>query len=191
MRIHTHYPRVVAVLLMCSLLLALSGCNTSQEHQSPQEKALGYFWYEAVFLDKADVENAFVEASGSFPKYKFVPYNFHVTTSFMPEPKHEELYGTPVTVHITKYAYGSVQNEKGNTASDNEGLLVELSSTDKRMQALIDSTDAIFHITGSYTVAGQYTAQLDYADGTPIDITIEGVFGLCVDDKSLTLEQQN
>ena len=170
--------RVFVIFLTCSILLAFSGCGRSREHQSPQEKALGYFWYEAVFLDKEDVENAFIEASGSFPKYKFVPYDFHVTTSFKPAPKHAELYGTPVTVHIIRYAYGTIQDVQEKTFSDNEGLLVELSSTDKRMQDLIDSTDKTFHITGSYTGAGKYTEQLDFSDGTPIDITIEGVFGM-------------
>ena len=178
MRIHNRLQKVMVLFLACSLLLALSGCDRPQEDQSAQEQAPGRFWYEGVFLDEEEVEHAFIEASGDFPKYENLPFHFHVTTSFMPEVRHEELYG-------------SVQNEKGNTASDNEGLLVELSSTDKEMQALIDGTDKVFHITGSYTVAGQYTAQLDYAHGTPIDVTIEGVFGLCVDDKSLTLEQQN
>ena len=191
MRIHNRLQKVMVLFLACSLLLALCGCDRPQEDQNAQEQAPGRFWYEGVFLDEEEVEHAFIEASGDFPKYENLPFHFHVTTSFMPETRHEELYGTPVTVHITRYAYGPVQNEKGNTASDNEGLLVELSSTDERMQALINSTDAIFHITGSYSVAGQYTAQLDYADGTPIDMTIEGVFGLCIEDKSLTLEQQD
>ena len=191
MRIHNRSPRVMVTFLMCALLLALSGCNKTREHQSPQEKALGYFWYEAVFLDYKDVENAFIEASGRFPKYEYVPYTFHVSTSFMPDPKHEELYGTPVTVHIIGYANGSIQDVQENTTSDNEGLLVELSSTDKRMQALIDSTDMTYHITGSYTGGGKYTDQLDFANGTPLDITIEGVFGMSDNDGNVTLERQN
>lgn len=157
----------------------------------PTVKGLRFFWYEAVFLDKADVENAFVEASSKFPKYMFVPHNFHVTTSFMPEPKHEELYGTPVTVHIVKYTHGTIQDEEENTTSDNEGFLVELSSTDERLQELIDSAGKTFHITGSYTGGGKYTERLDFSDGTPVDITIEGTFGVSDNNGNITLEPQS
>ena len=191
MRIHNRLQKVMVLFLACSLLLALSGCDRPQEDQSAQEQAPGRFWYEGVFLDEEDVEHAFLKASSDFPKYENLPFHFHVTTSFMPEERHEELYGTPVTVHIMRYAYGSVQGEKGKTASDNEGLLVELSSTDKRMQALIDSTDMTYHITGSYTGGGKYTDQLDFANGTPLDITIEGVFGMSDNDGNVTLERQN
>ena len=109
----------------------------------------------------------------------------------MPEPKHEELYGTPVTVHIVKYAYGSIQDAEENTTSDNEGFLVELSSTDESMQALIDSAGKTFHITGSYTGGGKYTEQLDFSEGKPTDITIEGVFGMSDNDGNITLGQQS
>ena len=191
MRIHNHFQRIIVVFLTCTILLPLFGCDRSQKHQSPQEKAMGYYWYEAVFLNKEEVEKAFIEASGNFPKYEYVPYHFHVTTSFMPEPKHEELYGTPVTVHIIRYAYGLVQDVQENTSSDNEGLLVEITSTDKRMQALIDSIEKTYHITGSYTGEAKYTGQLDFSDGTPIDITVEGVFGMSDNDENLIIKQQN
>ena len=59
------------------------------------------------------------------------------------------------------------------------------------MQALIDSTDMTYHITGSYTGGGKYTDQLDFANGTPLDITIEGVFGMSDNDGNVTLERQN
>ena len=96
-----------------------------------------------------------------------------------------------MTVHIIRYAYGSIQDVQDNTASDNEGLLVEISSTDKRMQALIDSIDKTFHITGSYTGEARYTGQLDFSEGTPIDITIKGVFGMSDNDENVTIKQQN
>ena len=67
---------------------------------------------------------------------------------------------------------------------------MELSSTDEKMQALIDSIDKTWHITGSYTVAAVYTNQLDFSDCTPVDITIEGVFGMADSDEVVVLEKQ-
>lgn len=191
MRFSGRFKKVMVFLLMCSVFVALSGCDRPQKHQSPQEEALGYYWYEAVFLDKEDVEKAFIEASDNYPKYEFVPENFHVTTSYMPETKNEELYGAPVTVHIIGYACGTVQDKEEDITSENEGLLVELSSTDDKMQALIDSIDKTWHITGSYTGAARYTNQLDFSDCTPVDITIEGVFGMGDSDETIILERQN
>lgn len=127
-------------------------------------------------------------ASDDYPKYEYVPDAFHVTTQYKPEPRHEALYGTPVTVHIIGYASGSVQDVQENITSENEGLLVELSSTDAAMQALIDSCDKIWHITGSYSYAAKYTGELDFANGAPIEATIEGVFGVADSDGTVILE---
>lgn len=191
MRILNRFQKWMLFLLTCSMLWTFSGCNRTQQHQSPQEKALGYFWYEAVFLDKEEVENVFRMASNKYPEYN-VPGNYHVTTDYMtdsmPEPKNENLYGTPVTVHIIGYASGPVQDLEEDITSYNEGLLVELSSTDERMQDLIDSRDKIWHITGSYSVAAKYTEQLDFSDATPLDITIEGVFGKADHEGNIILD---
>lgn len=164
--------------------------RSAQKHQSPQEQTEGYYWYEAVFLDAEEVEQVFSMESDDYPNFEFVPESFHVTTQFKPETKNEDLYGTPVTIHIIGYASGSVQDTQENITSNNEGLLVELSSTDEMMQALIDNYDKTYHITGSYSVGAKYTEQLDFSNVTPIDITIEGVFGMADSNGTVILEHQ-
>lgn len=190
MRLSDRFQKVIVVLLICSVMIALTGCDRSQKHQSPQEEALGYYWYEAVFLEKEDVEKSFTTASDDYPKYEYVPDNFHVTTLYMPETKNEEIYGAPVTVHIIGYANGSVLDTEENITSDNEGMLVELSSSNEKMQALIDSIDKTWHITGSYSGAAVYTNQLDFSNCTPLDIIIEGVYGLGDSNETVILEHQ-
>ena len=162
--------------------------NKKKKHQSPQEKAIGYFWYEAVFLDRESVETAFKSVSKNYPKFDFVPRMFHVTTAFKPEPKHEELYGSVVSVHITGYTFGSVPDEKEGVVSENEGFIVEISSSDEKMQDYLDNCKKIWHITGSYTIAAKYTGQLDFSDLTHVDITIKGVFGLGDSNGKIILE---
>ena len=191
MRISTCFQRVMASLLACSVFWALPVCCSSEKHQSAQELAEGYYWYEAVFLDTEEVQKAFSTASASYPKYEIVPDHFHVTVQYKPEPRHEDLYGTPVTVHILGYAGGTVQDPQENITSENEGLQVRMTSPDEGMQALIDNTDKNWHITGSYTVAAKYTEQLDFSDSTPVDITLEGVFGVADSDGNVVLEQQD
>jgi len=191
MRISNRFQRGMSFLLACSVLLVLPVCGSSEKHQSAQELSEGYYWYEAVFLDTEDVQKAFSTASDSYPKYEIVPDHFHVTVQYKPEPRHEDLYGTPVTVHITGYASGTVQDPQENMTSENEGLQVELLSADEGMQALIDNTDKNWHITGSYTGAAKYTEQLNFSDSTPVDITLEGVFGVADSDGNIVLEQQD
>ncbi len=66
---------------------------------------------------------------------------------------------------------------------------MEISSTDKKMQALIDSIDKTYHITGSYTGEARFTEQLGFSDGIPIDITIEGIFGMSDNDDNVIIKQ--
>ena len=132
----------------------------------------------------------FSTVSDDYPKYEFTPDVFHITTQYKPDPKHEELYGKPVTICIIGYASGSVRDSEEDITSENEGLLVEFSSTDEEMQALIDSCDKVWHITGSYSVAAKYTGQLDFSDYTPVDITIEGVFGLADSNGKVIQEER-
>ena len=178
MRITVPLQKALAFLLTCSVFLAFSAGGSSESQYSPQELARGYFWYEAIFLDNEEVKEIFREVSDQYPQNEYIPGNFHVTTQYMPEPRHEELYGTPVTIHIIGYTSGSVQDPQENITSENEGFLVELSAEDEKMQALIDSCDKIWHITGSYSTDAKYTGQLDFSGMTPIDITIHGVFGM-------------
>ena len=183
--------KLTAILVALMMLLALAGCNakkpaadtaattaTSEKgHQSDAEKARGYYYYEAIFLDKDEVLNAFKQAAPDYPKNDLTPPEFHVTTAFQPEEKHTSLYGTKVTVHIVGYTSGTVHRDDGAGESSNEGFLVELSTDNKEMQDLIDSYDKVWHITGSYSAEGYYTEFLDWSKITPMDITVTGTFG--------------
>ena len=83
-----------------------------------------------------------------------------------------------MTVHIIGYTSGAVQGPEKDLISENEGFLVEVSSADEDMQSLLDTINKVWHITGSYTGAAKYTGQLDFSNAKPIDLTIEGVFGI-------------
>ncbi|MBQ4460098.1 MAG: hypothetical protein II911_06840 [Clostridia bacterium] len=183
--------RSTAILVALMMLLALAGCHakkpaadvttttaTSEKgHQSDAEKARGYYYYEAIFLDKDEVLKAFKQAAPDYPKNALTPPEFHVTTAFKPEEKHTSLYGTKVTVHITGYTSGTVRRDDGAGESSNEGFLVELSTDNGEMQELLDSYDKVMHITGSYSAEGYYTEFLDWSKMTPMDITLTGTFG--------------
>lgn len=183
--------RSTAILVALMMLLALAGCQakkpaadattttaTSEKgHQSDAEKARGYYYYEAIFLDKDEVLKAFKQAAPDYPKNALTPPEFHVTTAFKPEEKHTSLYGTKVTVHITGYTSGTVRRDDGAGESSNEGFLVELSTDNGEMQELLDSYDKVMHITGSYSAEGYYTEFLDWSKMTPMDITLTGTFG--------------
>lgn len=183
--------RFTAILVALMMLLALAACNakkpaadvttttaTSEKgHQSDAEKARGYYYYEAIFLDKDEVLKAFKQAAPDYPKNALTPPEFHVTTAFKPEEKHTSLYGTKVTVHITGYTSGTVRRDDGAGESSNEGFLVELSTDNGEMQELLDSYDKVMHITGSYSAEGYYTEFLDWSKMTPMDITLTGTFG--------------
>ncbi len=183
--------KLTAILVALMMLLALAGCHakkpaadtaattaTSEKgHQSDAEKARGYYYYEAIFLDKDEVLKAFKQAAPDYPKNDLTPPEFHVTTAFQPEEKHTSLYGTKVTVHIVGYASGTVHRDDGAGESSNEGFLVELSTDNEEMQALLDSYDKVWHITGSYSAEGYYTEFLDWSKTTPMDITVTGTFG--------------
>ena len=183
--------KLTAILVALMMLLALAGCHakkpaadtaattaTSEKgHQSDAEKARGYYYYEAIFLDKDEVLKAFRQAAPDYPKNDLTPPEFHVTTAFQPEEKHTSLYGTKVTVHIVGYASGTVHRDDGAGESSNEGFLVELSTDNEEMQALLDSYDKVWHITGSYSAEGYYTEFLDWSKATPMDVTLTGTFG--------------
>lgn len=181
--------KLTAILMSLMMLLALAGCSAKQAetattteaassgHQSAAEKARGYYYYEAVFLDFDEIKAAFLKAEPNYPKNELTPPEFHVTTAFQPEEKHTSLYGTKVTVHIVGYASGTVRRDDGAGESSNEGFLVELSTDNEEMQALLDSYDKVWHITGSYSAEGYYTEYLDWSKTTPMDITVTGTFG--------------
>ena len=178
----------IAILLEYVMCLLLAGFKSVRPHQSQQEKDEGYYWYEAIFLDEKEVEAAFRRVSTNYPKFDIVPDAYHVTTAYKPECRHERLYGSAVIIHITRYAYGSVQDLQENTVSENEGFLVEVSSPDYQMQHLLNNINRKWHITGSYTTGAKYTRLLKFSDAVPIDITISGVFGIGDSDGKITLK---
>ncbi|MBQ6518082.1 MAG: hypothetical protein IJI14_05135 [Anaerolineaceae bacterium] len=63
-----------------------------------------------------------------------------------------------------------------------------ISSKNEEMQRLIDSYDRNWHITGSYTEAAKYTGQFDFSNAAPLDITLEGTFGLADSDGNIITE---
>ena len=182
---------LLAVALSLAMCLAFTSCSrpepaadvtttaatSGKGHQSDTEKARGYYYYEAIFLDKDTVLKAFKQAAPDYPKNDFTPPEYHVTTAFKPEEKHTSLYGTKVTVHITGYTSGTVYRDDGAGESSNEGFLVELSTDNEELQELLDSYDKVMHITGSYSAEGYYTEYLDWDKAVPMDITLTGTFG--------------
>ena len=182
---------LLTVALSLAMCLAFTSCSrpepatdvtttaatSGKGHQSDTEKSRGYYYYEAIFLDKDTVLKAFKQAAPDYPKNDFTPPEYHVTTAFKPEEKHTSLYGTKVTVHITGYTSGTVYRDDGAGESSNEGFLVELSTDNEEMQELLDSYDKVMHITGSYSAEGYYTEYLDWDKAVPMDITLTGTFG--------------
>ncbi len=179
---------VLIVLAAAAVSLSLSGWQSAVKHQSAKELSEGYYWFEAVFLDYEEAADMFRSISENYPDYEVLTHSFHVTTEFKPEKRHESLYGTPVSVHITGYASGPVRDEDGHILSYNEGVLVEITSENKELQELFDRLDKTWHITGSYTEGAKYTEQLDFSNAKPVDITMEGIFGMADSDRKFTLE---
>lgn len=187
-----HKKTLRAMIVLCCCL-ALFGCSSHTDevaHKSKEELEAGYYYYEGVFLSTEEVTEAFRSASHEFPRYPVVPEPFHITTEYMPETTHENLYGTEVTVHITGYKHGTSIDETDGSTSKNEGFKVEVTSEDPEMQKLIDSIDKNWHITGSYTTAARYTKYMDFSDADPVDFTITGTFGWCDSEDKLVLENE-
>ena len=188
--IHKNNLRTVIVLFLC---LTLFGCSPSADevkHKSKEELEIGYYYYEGIFLSTEDVTAAFRSVSDEFPRYSVFPESFHVTTEYMPNTTHDNLYGTEVTVHITGYKYGISIDKSDGSTSENEGFKVEVTSENSKMQELLDSIDKIWHITGSYTTAARYTKYMDFSDAEPVDFKLTGTFGWCDSDENLVLESR-
>ena len=189
--IHKKSLQMIIALCLC---LVLAGCSSQTEevkHKSKEEEELGYYYFEGIILSADEVTEAFRSASDEFPRYSVVPETFHITTEYMPETTHEDLYGTEVTVHITGYKYGTSTDETDGSTSENEGFGVEVTSEDPEMQALIDSIHKTWHITGSYTAAARYTNYMDFSDAEPMDVTLTGTFGWCDSDEKVVLDSRD
>lgn len=184
---------IAAMLCLCFLLY---GCSSNVEnqsheelkHKSQEELKEGYYYYEGIFLPADKVIEVFKLVSDEYPRYSVVPDQFHVTTEYLPETTHEELYGTEVTVHITGYKYGTVIDPEDGSSSQNEGFKVEVLSEDSAMQEFLNSIDRNWHITGSYSTAARYTKYMDFSDAVPVDFTITGRFGRGDSDGNLQVD---
>ena len=185
--IHKKTLRTAIVLFLC---LAFFGCGSLADdvaHKSQEEQDIGYYYFEGIFLSTEEVTEAFRSVSDEFPRYSVVPVNYHITTEYMPDTTHENLYGTEVTAHITGYKYGTSKDETDGSISENEGFKVEVTSENPEMQELLNSIDKNWHITGSYTTAARYTKYMDFSDADPVDFTLTGTFGWCDSDDNLVL----
>lgn len=176
------WSKFAVMIILCCLI---SACGDANKNQSQSEKNEGYYQYEAIFLPKDEIVAAFKKVSSNYPKYTVTPKNYHVTTEFKPKEKHENFYGEVVKIHITAYAYGEITDAEGKILSSNEGFSVEVSSENENLQELLDSYKKHWHITGSYTEAGKYTENLDFAAAAPLDITIFGTFGIADSDDNI------
>ena len=67
MKIHTCCKKVLLFLAMIAVCCFFVGCGSSSNNLSPLEQEEGYYWYEAIFLQKDDVEAAFRTASDHSP----------------------------------------------------------------------------------------------------------------------------
>ena len=187
------HKKILGTGIALCLCLALLGCGIhtgGSAHKSKEELEIGYFWYEGVFLSTEEVTEAFRSVSDEFPRFSVVPEQFHITTEYMPDTVHENLYGTEVTVRITGYQYGTSTDETDGSTSENEGFGVEVTSENPEMQELLDSIDKNWHITGSYTTAARYTKYMDFSDADPVDFILTGTFGWCDSDNNLVLESR-
>ncbi|MBQ6384945.1 MAG: hypothetical protein IJJ38_02100 [Lachnospiraceae bacterium] len=185
---HKKTPGVVIVICICLVLCSCGSSGTDEvRHKSKEEIEIGYYHFEGIFLSTEEVTEAFRSSSDEFPRYPVVPETFHITTEYMPETTHENLYGTEVTVHITGYKYGTSTDETDGSTSENEGFKVEVTSQDPKMQELLNSIHKTWHITGSYTTAARYTKYMDFSDAEPVDFMLTGTFGWSDSDNNLVL----
>ena len=188
--IHVNKLQTVLVLFLCLTIVGFCSSAAGVEHKSKEELEIGYYYYEGIFLSTEEVTEAFRSVSDEFPRYPVFPELFHITTEYMPDTTHDNLYGTEVTVHITGYEYGTSKDETDGSTSENEGFKVEVTSENPQMQALLDSIVKNWHITGSYTTAARYTKYMDFSDAEPVDFTLTGTFGWCDSDDNLLLESR-
>ena len=192
--------RIPAVFLIVSAVCALIiGVNVSKQtddapaaaeqvqaaETEPTKEPLAI--YEAVFLDKSEVNEIFRSIRGEEPPYELTPKEYHITVTFRSPVASYKLYGTKVTVNGIAYKAGDVPNDKGGY-SQNEGILVSLQSDNPEFNALIDSIQPkVWHITGSYSDKALYTGSLDFSDAEPVSFSVSGTFGAFMTDKSFRL----
>lgn len=100
----------------------------------------------------------------------------HVTVSYRPAAVDQSLFGIPVRIRIV--GYGRDEN--------NEGLLVELSTQEPRLEKLLQTVE-IPHITLSISQSGKAvnTRRLHFTAVDPIELP--SVYGGCAEDHTIIL----
>ena len=172
--------RLIVILFLFPLLL-LSACTNRHKaiennDRTGKDKTRNYVVYEGVFLDQDAVLEIAQKIRGDKPAYEKTISNFHVTTAFIPEKDHRDLYGSNVTVHIIGYKAGEVTIEDGKV-THNEALKVQLKSEDPLMEKCLKESQEGWHITLSYEDKAFYTNRMDFSDAQKTDYTLTGVFG--------------
>lgn len=147
--------------------------------------------YEGVFLDQKEVLAAFKKVRGQQP-FPFRPSNYHVTTEYLPDITHEDLYGTRVIVKATSYKKVENLHPSKKNKISNEGFGVSLITENESLGKLIEEISARgknWHITGSYLNKRDavYTNDIDFSDAKPVSFAFEGVFcGITKDHEQLS-----
>ena len=166
--------------LLVSLLLLFACTNrhkaTMITDRTGKDKSRNYVVYEAVFLDQDEVLEIAEKIRGSEPAYKETIREFHVTTDFLPDQDHRDLYGQEVTVHITGYKAGEVITDDG-TVTHNEAMKASLKSGNQRMQKYLQESQEGWHITLSYEDKSFYTNFMNFSDAQKTDYTLTGKLG--------------
>ena len=176
-------------------LLLFSGCAFRQKAEhitSTEEKdeTRNYVVYEGVFLDKDEVLAVAEKIRGSKPAYDKAVSDFHVTTYFLPEISHVEVYGQKVIVHVVGYKAGEVAMEDGKI-THNEALVVELESDDPLTEYCLDQSQEGWHVTLSYEDKAFYTNSMDYSDAQTVDYTLKGVYGAFLNGQFVTFNAED
>lgn len=142
--------------------------------------------YEAFFLDNEAVNGIF-DGIREVPPFEKVTKDFHITTKFMPSEQCIKFYGEKVKIHITAYKIGDVTDDNGSITT-NEGLKANIITDNEELREYLDSLNKNFHITGAYKDAAKYTEYVDFSDGIPLDLYVEGTFGCYYSDGTFGFE---
>ncbi len=177
----------LTLFLSSLFIFVFFGCDNTEEKISEIKKDDYNYVYEAVFLNRSEILAIFNQMRSEMP-FEKISNEFFISTEFMPDNIHSNLYGKKVKIHITKYKIGTTLNDSGYP-THNEGFKVHLESKDEELQTLLDSYNKNYHITGSYQDGEKYSESIDFSDGKPVDIYVNGVFGLGTSDNTLFLKK--
>lgn len=123
--------------------------------------------YTCAFVDTKALEQQLMEHGVERKKLQREIRDMHVTLEFRPEEVDESLFGTPVDIRVVGYGVNR----------ENEGLLVEVSCAEKKVQELCEKVK-VPHITLSVNKDGK-PVNTRYVEFAPISspFSIQGVYG--------------